>query len=417
MTFSTHSRRGSDQIMQRSLLYKAALVSLAAAATAAGVYAALSSILGPGLALTMAVAAMVGASAIVLFACLQQRNNMDDWRDVLGQIAALSRGAIIEVDADLNITNVIDRSGAESLAPLVGLVGHPLCGDPIGVLADLNKTAASAVRRQHVIRNVDLYIQDDFGEPQRLRFSAWPRTGSNGLFAGYIGQVRPYVDRSEADFALAQSERALRSLIDNLPGAVCLKDLGGTTLISNHAYEMIQGESTEFQDMAWAIGNPSATGDAQASTTTEQELTIDDKIYSVVAFPINNHDGKIDGVGSLIWDITQRRKEQLELSRSRDQLRLFVDNLPAGAALVSDDETARINASLETMTGYSRNQLRTVNDWFRLAYGDQSAKAEARYREIKNLRQPARIKATVRRADGEMRVFELSVSFGSGAEV
>ena len=98
-------------------------------------------------------------------------------------------------------------------------------------------------------------------------------------------------------------------------------------------------------------------------------------------------------------------------------MRLFVDNLPAGAALVSDDETARINASLETMTGYSRNQLRTVNDWFRLAYGDQSAKAEARYREIKNLRQPARIKATVRRADGEMRVFELSVSFGSGAEV
>lgn len=235
---------------------------------------------------------------------------MDDWRDVLGQIAALSRGAIIEVDADLNITNVIDRSGAESLAPLVGLVGHPLCGDPIGVLADLNKTAASAVRRQHVIRNVDLYIQDDFGEPLRLRLSAWPQMGPDGQFSGYVGQIRPYVDRSQTDFALVQSERALRSLIDNLPGAVCLKDLGGTTLISNHAYEMIQGESTEFQNMAWAIGDPSATGDAQGSTTTEQELTIDDKIYSVVAFPINNDDGKTDGVGSLIWDITQRRKEQ-----------------------------------------------------------------------------------------------------------
>ena len=127
----------------------------------------------------------------------------------------------------------------------------------------------------------------------------------------------------------------------------------------------------------------SSLGEAESPTAVEHELSVGDKTFSLVAFPISRDDGGLEGVGSLIWDITERRREQMELSESRDRLQLFIENLPAGAALIAEDESVRVNTALEIMTGYSRAQLQTVQDWFRLAYGDQSAKSNLLYREIK----------------------------------
>jgi PAS domain S-box-containing protein len=362
-------------------------------------------------------AILVSVVTAALLFLRRQPANEGQLRETLGQIAALSRGAILETDADLRVISIIDRSGMDALAPLAALVGHPLLTTASAAVTTLNRPAATAMQRRTVIRNADLYIPQASADPLHLRLSAWPKKDQNNRFIGYFGQVRPYVDRAHADHAVVQSERALRSLIDNLPGAVCLKDFDGTTLISNQAFEAIQAETSNFQDVAEIDAITACLGEAECPASMERELTIGDQIFSLVAFPISSDEGGLEGVGSLMWDITERRREQLELAASRDRLQLFIENLPAGAALIADDETMRINAALETLTGHSRKHLRSVQDWFRLAYGDQAAKSEQRYREIKGLRQATRLHTAVARADGARRIFELTVSFGTGAEV
>ena len=401
-----------------NVLPKTAIAAIASLC-AAIFYAALMLSLGESrvVASALMLAVLVGVVTTALLYLRRQLSSEGQLRETLGQIAALSRGAILETDADLRVVSIIDRSGMDALASLATLAGRPLLNTTNEAIATLNIPASAAMQRRTVIRNADLYIPQTSGDPLHLRLSAWPKKDRNNNFIGYFGQVRPYVDRAHADLAVVQSERALRSLIDNLPGAVCLKDFNGTTLISNQTFDAIQAETSNFQDLAAMDAIASSLGEAESPTAVEHELSVGDKTFSLVAFPISRDDGGLEGVGSLIWDITERRREQMELSESRDRLQLFIENLPAGAALIAEDESVRVNTALEIMTGYSRAQLQTVQDWFRLAYGDQSAKSNLLYREIKKKRQPTKLHATVARADGAVRIFELTVSFGTGAEV
>ena len=361
-------------------------------------------------------AGLAASTGSALLNARQRRRLESGQHAFLDQIAHVTRGAIWETDASLRIIRAVDRSGAARMPAPGRLVGMSLSPPRRGNRP--GNTAQDAMHGHAPIQNADWVIPSCLGGPLRVRLNAGPKTGRRGEFAGYIIHVRPYADRADADEAVIQSERALRALIENLPGGVCLKDAFGNILFMNRNFARLQGSLIAGDDDGSGISQKSIEQTVlSGQAPTEYDLTAGDHVFTVTNFPIHSEGTEPQGVGTLITEVTERRREQAELSQSRDRLRRFIENLPAGAAWVDENGNIRINRALEELTGYNRNQLRTIGDWFNHAYETRSQEAWRRYQAIKQRREPARLTATVKRADGVVRTFRLSVSFGDGAEV
>ena len=304
-----------------------------------------------GLLSGVALSGLLVSLPIVLQRVAQRSINRKLHRDALGQMAILTRGAVWETDARLRVERVIDHSALDALTALGQWIGRTLAQIDADYPANSDAIAALLTRRP--LRNRDWYLPQAGGEPLRLRLNAWPKIGSGGRFLGYIGHMRPFVDRASADEALIQSERALRSLIDNFPGAVCLKDSDGVVLLHNRSYSKFQAAVVAGNDQAAETAQSMAEAGVLAGChSVEFDMALDGSTFTFVDFPIQSDEGHADGVGSLIWDVTERRREQMELSQSRNRLPRFIENLPSGAALIDESGSLRINRSLETLTGY-----------------------------------------------------------------
>ena len=80
-------------------------------------------------------------------------------------------------------------------------------------------------------------------------------------------------------------------------------------------------------------------------------------------------------------ELRVRLRRFADLRRTRDklrqrdrQIRFMIDHLPAGAAYVnSQSGNVRVNETMEQLTGYSADELTTLDSWFESLYGDDMA--------------------------------------------
>lgn len=110
-----------------------------------------------------------------------------------------------------------------------------------------------------------------------------------------------------------------------------------------------------------------------------------------------------------IVDITERKRLESEKRQQESirQLRFMVDNLPAGAVYVSG-ATIVVNRAVETITGYGREELATVDDWFSRLFGPRSAALADQYiaDRAADFPQPRLLELT--RKDGSQRWVEMA---------
>lgn len=98
------------------------------------------------------------------------------------------------------------------------------------------------------------------------------------------------------------------------------------------------------------------------------------------------------------------------------RLLAIVDDLPAGAVLV-EGENLTINKRAEEITGYSRDELRTLRDWFTALYGHGASSARHRYEDDRAKRVVVVRTSRIRRKDGMYRLVELSGHLNPAYEV
>jgi PAS domain S-box-containing protein len=195
-----------------------------------------------------------------------------------------------------------------------------------------------------------------------LQTTKVPLRDKQGAVVGLVGISRDVTDLKRAEEALVQERSLLRTLIDNLPDGVYIKDTAGRKTMVNPADLKVLGCKTEAEaigksdfdlfpkDIAekfWADDQKVIQG--QPLLNREEYVLNDagEKRWLLTSkLPLRDQNGKITGLVGMGRDITEQKRTEealrqahdelekrvaertAELSRERLLLRTLIDNLP-----------------------------------------------------------------------------------------
>jgi len=130
--------------------------------------------------------------------------------------------------------------------------------------------------------------------------------------------------------------------------------------------------------------------------------------------------GFLSGIGTGIALVRRERAEAAkrhaieEARRNRERWRIMVETLPKPAAHVQDGEVW-MNGPLQQVLGYSRDEIRTMEDWFEKLFGERAEEVRKIYAEERAAGFNRTRETKVRRKDGEERWFEfMAHRYGAG---
>ena len=140
----------------------------------------------------------------------------------------------------------------------------------------------------------------------------------------FISHVQDVSDRRQAQSLLRDSERTLRSVIDNTPAIICVTGRDHRYKLVNREFEQVYGVKSD-----WIIGRsdadlmpPATLADVHAreaavldsGVSSQQETTTirdqQEHVLLITRFPLLGEDGLIRGVCTTSTDITERRGEE-----------------------------------------------------------------------------------------------------------
>ncbi len=197
---------------------------------------------------------------------------------------------------------------------------------------------------------------------------------------GWIRILVDITDRKRAEERIRDSERRLRAIIDNTPNSIYLKDLDYRYTLVNRAIASRQGFTTEAMiglsagdhfsaDIAQRIEAHERTV-IETGEASEREIALtvpgqESYIALMTKFPVIGDDGEITGVGTITYNITDRKRVETELREARAEaeeqtalLRLTLETMGDGILVLDRDKRVRLwNELAAYHTGLSRDVL------------------------------------------------------------
>jgi PAS domain S-box-containing protein len=152
-------------------------------------------------------------------------------------------------------------------------------------------------------------------------------------------------ERRKAEEALRASEALYHSLVETLPLSVWRKDLNGRFTFGNHRFCQSVGRSlaevvgkTDFDFFPAELAGKYREDDVRvhqsghAYATAEEHVTASgQKLFvEVVKSPIFDVSGHVIGTQGIFWDVTERKRTEEELRKSRERFELAVQGSQDG---------------------------------------------------------------------------------------
>ena len=176
-----------------------------------------------------------------------------------------------------------------------------------------------------------------------------------------VAVVRDITEWKKAEAVLAQERTLLRTLIDNLPGYIYIKDLQGRYLLSNLPNIRFLGAASEaavlgktvFDLFPAEIAAPFDADDrcvvaaGEAIMGREEPYEIGDRHgwFSTTKVPFRDADGKITGLVGITLDITNRKQADEALRESEERFRELAENIREVFWISSPDKLRLIYVS------------------------------------------------------------------------
>jgi PAS domain S-box-containing protein len=158
------------------------------------------------------------------------------------------------------------------------------------------------------------------------------RAGVEARIVAQSDELTAAIDkRAEADAALRTNEAQFQSIMQNAPMMVSLKDLEGRYTFVNQAFETFTGHSAkallgktvaEFRPPGFAdavVADDRAAIEGRHAVQREIVLPIEsgERVALLVKFPLFDAHDKVTGVGTVMADITEQKRIEVQLAQSQ----------------------------------------------------------------------------------------------------
>ncbi len=278
-----------------------------------------------------------------------------------------------------------------------------------------------------VLAGEELASEEDFfprqdGRIQWVRWSMNPWRTADGRIVGVLLSAEVVTDEVTSRLALADSETQFRIAFDNAPIAIAhIASDGGLLRINEAACRMVGYSADELitksflhtthpDDLAASAARFQLIRDGKVDRYDAEKryLRKDGSTFwaRVSANCVRKSDRSIDYIIAVIEDISARKQAEEELRKSEEQFRSLILRSPLPVFLYDDrEQILAISQSCLEETGYSREELRRLEDWTTRAYQERSDEVLKYFRRIISTGPPERpgYERTIRTKDGRER--------------
>lgn len=209
-----------------------------------------------------------------------------------------------------------------------------------------------------------------------------------GRISGIRSTIQNITERKRAEESLAEERSLLRTLIDNMPDNIFVKDIESRFVVANIAVAHFMGATTpdellgktDFDFYPQELAARYYADDQKVIQSgqplvSREEPTVDAagsrKWYSTTKVPLRDSRGKIVGLVGISRDITKRRRAEEDRERLMQTLALKNEELESILYVTSHD----LRAPLVNIQGFSHELSRSC-DLICSALGDKVTAAD-----------------------------------------
>ncbi|NJO13133.1 MAG: PAS domain-containing protein [Gammaproteobacteria bacterium] len=239
------------------------------------------------------------------------------------------------------------------------------------------------------------------------------RDGS-GRPLSLAGLSRDITSRKRSELELSESENRFRVLADSTPVLIWMTDAERRCTYVNQTWRRFRGrklieelghgwmEGVHPDDLRTCVDSIDAAYAQRIAFRVEYRLRHADGDYRHVedhGVPRFDAGHGLIGYAGCCIDVTDRIRAEREALERGQLFSNVIEELPIGAVLFVGEQM-RLNAAAERITGYSREQMRRLEDWFRHFYADDQERALRKYQADRDAGFPETQILPLRRGDG-----------------
>ena len=264
--------------------------------------------------------------------------------------------------------------GNERYLAIFGVPANQLHGMPVRAVVGETVYAVSEQYVEAALRGESVRFERPTiraGRQQWDRVSYNPDFDEQGQVRGYFALVDDISELKAAQLVLAESEKRVRTITDNLPALISYIDSGYRYRFCNAVYTDITGYPVEQvlgRTVEQVFGAPlmQAVGAHMAAALRGQRVSFElvppqelgARILQYDYIPDVGADGKVLGFYSMVHDITHHKTTEMALMTQQRLLRSVTDNLPALVNSIDADGCIRFaNRQHETWVGRPLEQI------------------------------------------------------------
>jgi len=207
--------------------------------------------------------------------------------------------------------------------------------------------------RPEVLKQVDRILKGELppplehrivhrdGRPRWIRNTTIPRRNGDGKLIGYDGLIKDITERKLSELALEHERTLLRTLVDNLPDFIFVKDSASRFIMDNLAHARALGA----RDVGEVLGKtdedflPEATASRhrQAEESVfrsgQPQFNVEESFadtagirrwFSVTRVPLRDQQGRVEGLVGIKHDMTDHKRAEQTIRESQERLALVV---------------------------------------------------------------------------------------------